>query len=241
MSLPSLVSGFLAALVVLLFPATGFSVTIVDRPLDPAGYGYTSHEGEQQIFDHFELGTGALINHVSWYGQFSDGLQGNNQTVGNFNIFLFGSDPEGETISPEGVITTGTPSAPILILRSQSSNGTTTGIADPLQGGDIKLWELEFPELYLNPGKYWICISAALGEAGYYLWNHSSGVTDGIDFGGVVSPSNEPRIWSSSSVPERDSMAFSIAHVPDASSGFVLLSMAMAALFGFQQMTRRTR
>lgn len=225
-----------------LFPAATFGLTIVDRPLDPTGYGYTSHEGQQQMFDHFELGAGALVNQLTWYGQFSDGLAGNNQTLGEFNVFLFESDPEGETMTPEGVITTGTPSTPVMALRSQSSVGIATGIADPLQGGNIKLWGIEIPTLYLDPGKYWITICAASVEPGFYLWNHSVAVVDGVDFAGSVSASNEPRMWSSSSAPERDAMAFSLNYVsvPDGSSGLMLLSISMGALYAVnRKITRR--
>jgi hypothetical protein len=194
------------------------------------------------MFDHFELGTGALVNQLTWYGQFSDGLAGNDQTVGDFNIFLFRSDPEGETMTPEGVITTGTPSTPVVALRSHSSVGVGTGIADPLQGGNIKAWEMDIPTLYLDPGKYWISICASSVEPGFYLWNHSVAVVDGVDFAGSVSPSNEPRLWSSSSAPERDAMAFSLNYVsvPDASSGLVLLSISMGALCAVKRrITRR--
>ena len=238
MGLPSLVR---AASTALLFPAAAFGLSVVDRPLDPTGYGYTSHEGQQQMFDHFELGAGALVNQLSWYGQFSDGLEGNNQSLGSFNVFLFRSDPEGETVTPEGVITVGTPSASLLALRSQSATGIGTGIADPLQGGDIKMWQLDIPTLYLDPGKYWISICATLAEPGYYLWNHTFGQTDGVDFAGWVSASNEPRVWSSSSAPEREAMAFSLNYisVPDASGGLMLLSISMAALFVVDRRRKR--
>ena len=234
MGFPQLTRGISTACA-LLCPAVAFGITIVDRPLDSTGYGYTSHGGQQQIFDHFEITTGTPVDQVTWYGLFSDGLRANSRSSASFDVYLFRSDPEGEIISPEGAITMGTPTNAVLAVKGELSSGAGIGEGDPLHGGDIKQWSVDLPWVYLDPGKYWISICANSTEPGFFLWNHSSGIDGGLDYYGSISPSNEPNVLSAESVPERETMAFAIHFVPDASSGFALMLMGMGALVAMQR------
>jgi hypothetical protein len=214
-------------------PTNAVNITIVEKPLDPSGYGYTSHEGDQQMFEDFELNDPVQINRVEWHGLFSDGLEANEQFAANFNIFLFRGDPEEAATSPEGIVIRGVPVDPAFFaVRSQGSIGIETGYPDPLHGGSIKHWGVDLPTLTLDPGKYWILISASASEPGYFLWNHSTGGTDGVDVFGSVSPLDVPHFRVSSSAPERDTLAFSLKYitVPDSSNSFVLLTLAVLGI-----------
>src|SRR5688500_10183271 len=95
-------TALVAGLTVLAVPTTNHATTVVGKPFAPGGFGYTSHEGIQQMFENFDLSTGAQINQIIWYGQFSDGLQANGQSAANFNIFIFKADPLATVSTPEG-------------------------------------------------------------------------------------------------------------------------------------------
>jgi hypothetical protein len=157
---------------------------VYDQPIDPIGqYGYTSNYGKQNILEDFTISSKAKVNRVSWYGLFSSGTSATKQSVANFDIIFFMSDPSIAAIEPNsGRIISGLPvQTPFYEFQSVAVYGTETGILDMLHGGDIYKWTVDIPTVsFIDSSKYWIDIRASFNETDFFLWEHSDGVFDTI-------------------------------------------------------------
>jgi hypothetical protein len=217
--------------------------TVVEKPLDPTGYGFTSHAGQQQIFEDFELSSGAEINRITWYGLFSDGTVANNQSSGSFDVSFFSNNSDSDYLekfpTPEGTIAQGLPDGPALFSATAiGAIGVGTGQSDPLHGGDIKSWTIDLPTLSLTPDEYFVSISASSSEPGYFLWSHSAIGADGYAVHGSISALKQPIFIVSSEV--YDTQAFSLElvnsspthNVPESGPGAAMFLTVIGLLIG---------
>lgn len=216
--------------------------TVVEKPLDATGYGFTSHSGQQHMFEDFSLSSEEKINRIAWYGLFSEGSVANNQSTGNFDVFFFSNSSDLEYLekfpTPEGTIAKGLPDKPAFYAAtSRSAVGAGTGQSDPLQGGDIKRWELDIPTLSLAADNYFISIRASASEPGFFLWNHSTNGADGYSVHGSISPLNEPNFIVSSEVYDTQAFSLERVDVPDGGPGLA----AVATLLGLLIAASRPR
>jgi len=197
--------------------------TFVEKPLDATGFGFTSHDGKQQIFEEFSLPIAAAINTITWYGLFSEGTVANDQSSGNFDIFFFSNSSDLDYLAqfptPDGKLTQGLPDGPALFgATGLGATGVGTGQSDPLHGGDIKRWTIALPTLFLTPDEYFVSIRASSSEPDFFLWSHSKSGADGYAIQGSISPLNEPLFGVSSEI--FDTQAFSLGlKIPESGPG----------------------
>src|SRR4030042_6257227 len=65
------------------------ALTLVDKPLDASGYGFTSNYGQQNVLEDFTLSFGAKVNKVTWYGLFSFGTVATTQSIADFDLLFY--------------------------------------------------------------------------------------------------------------------------------------------------------
>jgi len=158
-----------------LYAYPSFALTVIDQPLDPSGYGFTSIFGNQNIVEDFTLSTESAITGVSWFGLFSNGIAATPQAIADFDILFYANDDEAEYVTSGGLIVTDVPeTAPFYETTVSSVMGTATPYGDPLHGGTILEWEVEIPSLTFDADQYWISIRSNSTEADFFLWSHSA-------------------------------------------------------------------
>jgi hypothetical protein len=168
---------------ILLVPIISNASIIYDQPLDPIGYGYTANYDDQNILEDFIIPSRLEVNRVTWHGLFSSGTSATNQSVADFDIIFFKTDPSIILIEPySGTTISGLPEqTPFYAYHATGVTGTGTGVTDMLHGGDIYQWTVDMPPVqFSSPGKYWIDIRASFNENDYFLWEHSASVVDSI-------------------------------------------------------------
>ena len=177
-------AGMVFIISLLFLPVLGHASIIYDQPLDPSGgYGYTANYADQNILEDFMIPSRLEVNRVTWHGLFSSGIIATNQSIANFDIIFFETDPSIELIEPySGIIISGLPKqTPFYEYHATGVIGIGTGLSDMLHGGDIYQWTVDIPPVQFDkPGKYWIDIRASFNENDFFLWEHSTSVTDSI-------------------------------------------------------------
>jgi len=226
--------GFLhiaALLSAALFSAPVHAV-VIERPLNVIDYGYTSHADRQQVFQDFTVSTTGELREASWYGQFSDGLNSNNQPVGAFDFFLFNNDPNILTQTGQGTIVDGLPSGAAILASSFTDViGLETDQSDLLHGGDIRRWTVDILDFELAPGRYWLSVRASSSEPGFFLWNHSSSDPDDYTVSGSTNSLNEPSIHPSDQFWDTQAFSLEIVSVPAAGHTMQFLAFGLCSLF----------
>ena len=232
----------------------GDPVLIVDNPLDSTIYGFTSHDGQNQVvYDYFNLAAGSSLSTIDWAGQFSSGLQGIQTAGGTFKVSIFADNPFAAVPTPSNPLATTDGPGSAVWSTTVFAQGTRTGIADPLQGGDIMNWSISAASLPLAAGRYWISVSATAGDPDYFLWNRSLSPDQ---YNVIVSGTNSltPSLELLGNGPADNRMAFElwgndpnsipppfvpievpVANVPDASATWVLLLAGFAGLLAFRK------
>jgi hypothetical protein len=169
---------------VLLLPILSNASIIYNQPLDPSGgYGYTTNYADQNILEDFIIPSQVEVNRVIWHGLFSSGTSATDQSIANFDIVFFKTDPSIILIEPySGTTISGLPEqTPFYEYHATGVIGIGTGFPDMLQGGDIHQWAADIPPVqFSTPGKYWIDIRASFNENDFFLWEHSASVVDTI-------------------------------------------------------------
>ena len=226
----------LFGLLIALLPPPVHAITIFSRSLDLDYYGLTSHHAnDQEMFDSFSLTQSATLNEITWYGQFSSGTTANDSNQGNFNIYLFHDNPQRDPESysnTEGLVVDHLPDEVAFLTFTYNVIGLNSGLADPLQGGDVKEWTMSVPEFSLNAGTYWLSISASESEPGWFLWNRGVSEESMAVFG-AVTPENTADFQVTS---EHGAMAFSLEYnVPDNGSTIVMLGTILLVLAGLHR------
>lgn len=226
----------------------GDTITIFENPLSLVGnaYGFTAHEGKQEIFQHFTLSESATINQVGWCGQFSDGTKTTAQAQGGFNILLFRDDPNrlpDNSWAPRYITREGLPAEQALsAVRNQQAFAMGTGIGDPLLGGDIKEWAAAVADLTLDAGDYWISICANIAESGLFLWNHGLSDGEGHAVYGSVSALDHSSVLVSDCFPNQSTMSLSLGYrsVPDEGmTGWLILLGFVVIGFAYNEKMKR--
>lgn len=216
----------------------GDTVSIFDNPLSIVGnsYGFTAHEGKQEIFQHFSLTSASTINQVGWAGQFTDGAGGTNQSHGGFNIFLFRDNQKrlpADRCDPIFITRDGLPDYRALSsFRDQQAWAVCTGVSDPLLGGDIKEWSTAVESVCLAAGDYWISICANIAEDGFFIWNHGQSDGEALTVYGSVSETGRSSVLVTDCFANQSTMSLSLGYcsVPDEGMSVWLVLFAFGAL-----------
>jgi len=157
-----------------LFSVPSYAIPIVDKLLDPTGYGFTSMYGSQNMLEDFTLSIQTKISSVRWYGLFSSGTVATDQSVANFDVLFFTNNDKAKLITDGGISVSGLPTyQPFYETTVSAVKGTATKFGDPLHGGTIFRWETDIPIVLIDDGRYWIDIRSSYTEPNFFLWSHS--------------------------------------------------------------------
>jgi hypothetical protein len=151
------------------------ALSIIDKPLDPAGYGFTSMYGSQNVLEDFIVSAKTRITDVSWYGLFSSGTEATDQCLADFDVLFFNDDDEAEWATDGGINVSGLPARRAFYETTVTAvKGSATASGDPLHGGAIFKWETDIPTVLLDADRYWIDIRSSNTETDFFLWSHSA-------------------------------------------------------------------
>lgn len=228
-----------AALLLAGITAAPLSAVTIGLPnLSTDNYGFTAHKGKQVVFEEFSCD--GVFSGVSWFGLFSEGLTGIDTSSATFDVLFYAAPQLDTPITTDGGHQVDRVPGELLYSFSGEASGVATGQADPLQGGDIRLWSLAFSPLLLS-GDYFLAICADALVPDYFLWSAAPNSGDGTAVYGQIGDDNQVATYDEEGTIFRDLVvgdaagdqrAFALTKVPDAPTPWLGAAILLPLVVG---------